>query len=245
MGAASTRNWGEWVNKIFLAYSFRPEQPARVQLIQDIARLVRSHDLVPLDGRIAGGKPLGEAVPKLIADSHALIAVFTREEKLAKKGAWLPTQWVQDEFASAHAKDHRTIALIEEGVKRSGAFSDDEYIKLDIENPREALVRLSETLCQWKSEAGRFLMVRLLPEEAAKLAANGMVKCNFRLVLPRGPAGGWQEGMIRPQPGGVFLAVPGVPQDASFEVQILDGAKICWKSNEFPQWVHVELQAVP
>jgi hypothetical protein len=234
------------VNKIFLAYSFRPDQPGKVKLIQYIERLVRSHDLVPVNGEVAGGKPLTAAVQKLIAASDALIAVFTREQKLAKKDSWLPTQWVQDEFATARADPRRrTIALIEDGIKRNGAFTDDEYIQLDIDNPREALVRLSETLCQWKSEAGRFLMVRLLPEAAAKLAADGAVKCNFRLILPKGPAGGWQEGMIRPQPGGVFLAVPGVPQDASFEVQIFDGAKICWKSNEFPQWVHVELQAVP
>jgi hypothetical protein len=236
---------GARVNKVFLAYSFRPEDLKKVKLVLDIERLVRSHDLVPINGEVAGGKPLTAAVQKLIAESDALIAVFTRERKLAgKKPAWLPTQWVQDEFASAQGKGRRTIALIENGVGSNGAVSGDEYIKLDLENPREALVRLSETLCQWKAEAGRFLMVRLLPEAAAKLAANGVVKCNFRLILPKGPAGGWQEGMIRPQPGGVFLAVPGVPQDASFEVQILDGAKLCWKSSEFPQWVHVELQAV-
>lgn len=235
------------MNKVFLAFPFNPKGGKVVQeLVRNIGRLVASQGLVTVTGDVLGGNALTPAVQKRIADCDALIALFTREKKLAGKNAWLPTTWVQGELTSARARDQPTVALVEPGVETGGLYSENERILLDLKKPAEALLKLSETIGEWKAQSGRFLLIRLLPEAAAILASNGIARCQVRLVPRQGPAGKWQDATVRIQPGGVFLAVPGVKEDVAIDVEIIDqGNTPRWKSGEFPQWVHVEMRSVP
>jgi hypothetical protein len=230
------------VNKIFLAYSFRPENDP---LVRDIERIVRSQGLVLATGEILGGGALTPEIQTRIKQSDALIALLTREERIEGQELWRPTGWVTTEYTSARARDQRAIALVEEGVRLNGAYAEHEYVKLNRAAPCEAIIRLSETIHLWTIEAGRSLEIRLLPEAAATLASDENAKCEYRLISPDGNRTPWQVGRARARPGGVFLVIQGVRVDAAIEVKILDGDKPRWRSSEFPQWVHVELQNVP
>ncbi len=232
------------MNKVFIAFPFNPRGGAAVhEVVAAIGRLMVSHSLVALTGESVGGDALTPAVQRLIAQSDALIALLTRERKIAGRNKWLPSQWVRDEITAARAKGKPAIALVEPGVELAGLFAENERIDFDPEQPLDALLQLSETIRVWKEDAGRYLLVRLLPDQAAAMAQDGSSKCKVRLVPPQGPAGNWQPGDIGVLPGGVFLGVPGVKENVAIDVQILNNNdRAVWKSGEFPQWVHVEMR---
>jgi hypothetical protein len=215
------------------------------EVVNRIGRLIASHGLVPVTGESLGGDALTPAVQRLIADSDALIALFTREKQVGRGNRWLPTQWVQSEITAARTRGKPAIALVEPGVDVTGLFAEHEHIALDLRHPLDALLQLSETIRIWREETGRYLLVRLLPDAAAVAAQNGNSQCKVRLVPPQGPAGNWQPADLRVRPGGVFLGVPGVKENVSLDVQILNGNGLpIWKSGEFPQWMHVEMRSV-
>jgi hypothetical protein len=228
------------VNTIFLAFPFRPEHE---QLVRYIDRTVRSHGLLLITGEILGGGGLTPEIQKRIVQSDALVALLTREQKIEGKDEWLPSEWVLTEYISARGRNQRAIAVVEAGVKVKGAYAEHEHIDLDRTALCETLIRLSETIGIWKLEAGRSLEIRLLPEAAATIASKDTTKCEYRLVSPAGDATAWQVGRARPKPGGVFLVVQGVREDAAIEVRILEGGNPTWRSVESPQWVHVELKS--
>jgi hypothetical protein len=230
------------VNKIFLAYSFRPENE---RVVRDIGRLVRSHGLALVTGEILGGEGLTSEIQSSIAESDGLVALMTREEQIADRDEWRPTGWVNSEYISARARKQRAMALVEDRVKLDGAFAENERIRFDRQDPCEAMIRLSETIDFWKVKSGRSLEIRLLPQEAANLALRDSLRCEYRVVPPEFGAvvPPWQVGLARSKPGGVFLFIPGVKKDEAIEVRIMEGSTPRWASVESPQWVHVELKS--
>jgi hypothetical protein len=234
------------MNKVFIAYPFKPKAGAVVlDIVAAIDRLIESHSLAPLDGRSVGGKSLTPAVRHLITESDALIALFTREQQLAGKNRWLPTTWVQTEITAARQQGKPAVALVVPGVEVSGLFAEHERIDVDLKHPLDSLLQLSQAIRIWKEDAGRFLLVRLIPQAAAMMAQNKNSQCKVRLVPQRGQPGAWQTSTVRTPPGGVFLEVPGVKENVAIEVEIFDGnGHIAWKSIESPQWVHVEMTSV-
>jgi|FEC22Drversion2_1045045.scaffolds.fasta_scaffold00329_39 hypothetical protein len=234
------------MNKVFLAFPFNPKGGRPIlNLVRDIGRLLQSHGLVTVTGESVGGEELTPAVQRRIKESDALIALLTCERKLAGRGnKFLPTEWVLGELTSALARGQRAIALVQKGVDRGrGPFAENEYIPLDLAAPTDALIRLSENIGTWKAEAGRNLLVRLLPDTAAAIASKRSARCQVRLVPRQGVPGAWQDARVSIQPGGVFLAVPGVKDDVAIDVEIEDPpARL--RSGEFPQWLHVEMRSV-
>ncbi len=229
------------MNKIFLAFSFRPEN---AQLVRDIDRIVRSHGLVLVTGEILGGQGLTQEIQARIKQSDAVIALLTREQQLQGQNVWLPTQWVMGEYLSARGRDQLAIALVEQDVQLNGPYAENEHIKLDRAAQSETFIRLSETIGLWRAESGRSLEIRLLPQAAANLATNGTAKCEYRLSTPGGGLTPWKEGRTARKPGAVFLIVQGVKLDQSIEVKIVEGNIPKWSSVESPQWIHVELESV-
>jgi hypothetical protein len=67
------------VNKIFLGFSFRPENE---RVVRDIDRLVRSHGLVLVTGEALGGAGLTPEIQSRISQADALVTLLTREEKI-------------------------------------------------------------------------------------------------------------------------------------------------------------------
>ncbi len=170
------------MNKVFVAFPFKPKAGVVVhEAVAAIGRLVVSHSLVCVTGESLGGNALTPAVRHLITQSDALIALLTREKKIAGKNKWQPSQWVRDEMTAARVAGKPVIALVEPGVELAGLFAENERIDFDPKHPVDALVQLSETIRIWKEDAGRYLLVRLLPDQAAALAQDGNFKCKVRL----------------------------------------------------------------
>ena len=143
------------------------------EVVAAIGRLLVSHGLVAVTGESLGGDALTSAVQHSITQSDALIALLTREKKLAGGNKWLPSQWGQTEITAARVKSKPAIALVERGVDLRGLYAENEHIDFDPREPLEALLQLSETIRIWKEDAGRYLLVRLLPDLAAAMAQDG------------------------------------------------------------------------
>lgn len=230
------------MNKIFLSYSFRPEND---QVVRQIDRLIRSHGLLPVTGEVLGGEELTPEVQALIAGSDALISLLTRDRKIENKESWVATDWVRDELKSARNRNQSAIAVVESGVETKGMFAENEYIPFDRNAPCETMIKLSQTIGRWKERAGRSLEIRLLPDAAAKMASEDNISCQYRLIPQFGKPTEWKEGRAARRPGGVFLIVQGAKLDESIEVKIVQGQAARWRSDEAPQWVHVELKSIP
>jgi hypothetical protein len=196
-------------------------------------------------GDVLGGGGLTPAIQNRIKESDALVALFTREERIANQDEWRPTEWVSNEYISARSRNQLAIAVVEDGVRLNGAYAENEYIRLDPTRPCEAIVQLSETIGIWKIESGRSLEIRLLPEAAATVASDEHARCEYRLVSPSGDSTEWRVTKARRKPGGVFLIIQGIKLDQAIEIQILEGNNLKWRSVESPQWVHVELKSMP
>jgi hypothetical protein len=227
------------MNKVFLAYSYRDENKSLVAAAID--PLVRTHNLLPVAGDTLGGEELTPAVQALIASSDALVALMTRDEKVDGADKYKATNWVYGELTNARTRKQRAIAIVEKGVDTSGMFSESERIAFDRANPLPAIIRLSQTIAQWKADAGRSLEIRILPQTAGNLALGDQIKCEYRLIPPLGQPGAWRDAYASKRPGGVFLLLQGVKPEELIQVKISKNGSKRWESVQYPQWVHVEL----
>jgi len=228
------------VNKVFLAYPFREENQ---RLTREIDRLVRSHGLALITAEVVGGEDLTAAIKDSLSKSDALIALLAKDRKFDGKEEWSTTDWVKSELTDARTRGQRAIAMIEKGVELRGLHAGNEYIPFDRKDPHEAFLRLSETIGLWKEAAGRFLEIRLVPEAAARVAAAAGTKCRCR-IIQNGRPGEWQTVRARPKPGGVFVEIAGVKQGEDIEIELIEGEQAKWRSDESPQWVHIELKSL-
>jgi hypothetical protein len=227
------------VNKIFLAYPFRPEN---VPVVQKIERLVRSHGLMLATAEV-GGEDLTGAIKNQIAKSDAVIAFLAKVGKNAETGEGLTTYWVAGELQHARDRNQRAIAVIEEGVSYDSlGAAGKEYITFIRGDPHEAFVRLSETIALWKEEVGRFLEIRLMPKEAED--ATETMQCKWRIIRG-GKASDWKDVETNDRPGGVFIGLPGIKPDEEIQVALLENGQAKWRSKQSPQWLHVELRKIP
>ncbi|MFL9503003.1 hypothetical protein ACJMQP_23340 [Rhodopseudomonas palustris] len=228
------------MNKVFLAFSSRPENEA---IVRNVERIVNSHGLVLVTGEVLGGKDLTQEIQARIKESDALIAFMTREGKREGEDVWDPTQWVMGEYISACGRGQLAVAIVEDGVRCGGPFAGKEHIAFNRNWQSEGFIRLSEIVGLWRKESGRSIEIRLLPEAAANLASSENVRCEYRLVPRLGEPSCWKETRARLRPGGVFLVVPGVKVDEDIQVKIVEGNSLKWRSAESPQWVHIELKS--
>jgi hypothetical protein len=189
-----------------------------------------------------GGDDLTAAIKASIANSDALIALLTKDKKFDDRDEWATTDWVKSELENARTRGQRAIALVEKGVAYGGLHAGNERISLNRENLHDAFLRLSETIGLWKEEAGGFLEIRLFPQLAADAALIETVKCRYRIIKRNAKPGDWQPARARKRPGGVFVEIAGVRQGEDIQIELLEGEQAKWRSNESPQWVHVELE---
>jgi len=163
---------------------------------------------------------------------------MTRREK-KENGDWTTHQWVQDEFGHAKSKKIRAIAIIEKGVKREGMYESHEYISYDPENKLTAFLKLSATLGVWKEESGRPVKVWIQPDKIARdYATNAEWRYRFNV---KGEYSRWQGVELTTEPGGCFIYLPNVSDDASIQIQTRTNNS-CAESICSPQWVVVNLK---
>ncbi len=223
---------------VFLAYAFREPD---IALASQVERLLASHNVRAVTGEALGGEAITPEVQARIERSDALVGLLTRRDQLAA-GGWTTHDWVRDEIGIARGLNKPAIALVEQGVTVGGAWAQNEYIPLDRANLAEALLRLSETIGEWKGRAGRTLKVQILPDDVASaLAGIDGVSCRYRLV-EGGTFYPWQTADLIPETGGAFLYLRGVQDDHLVQIEIQRADQRSWFSVATSQYVPVNMR---
>jgi hypothetical protein len=225
---------------IFLAYAFR--DPDR-ELAAMVERLLASHNLRAVTGEALGGGSVTPEVQARIQKADGLIALLTRRDQLAS-GGWTTHDWVRDEIGYARGLNppKPAIGLREEGVEFGGAWTQNERIDLDRANPAEALLRLSETIGEWKRKAGRLVKVQLLPDNVVSPLVNvNGVTCEYRFVHEGDEVGGADGVKLIGETGGTFIYVRGAQDEYMVKVRIRHPDRRCWASLATSQYLPVTL----
>ena len=205
------------MKRVFLSHSFAAADRA---LVTHVESLLRSHGLIAINGKIAGGGQLTPEIARLIESCDALIALLTQRQGEAP-GTTHP--WVLQEFAHARLQQKRAIGVYESGIAQMASdigFERIDYVPAD---PLPAFTHLSETIGEWKRAAGRLLKVMVMPSEVAQMmgARADQVRCEARFLI-EGNDTQWQPAQLRREVGGVFVFLR-VPDDVE-AVQIrMDG----------------------
>lgn len=232
----------------FVSFQFRsPEDPlfdSERDIQKSIEDLLTDHGIRPVTGRRLGGQQITDEVKRLIEQSDCLVAVMTRRDRLADgdRERYTTSDWVKAELAWARTSEKRAIAMVERGVELAGPDAQHEYIPLDRAKPLPAMMALSATIGRWRREAGYARVVRLLPDDIGQqVRLDGRYQCRYR--QRRGSlAEPWRPGEPVVEPGGTFLYVEGIRDDAGIEVEIREGDRTRWWSPVTPQFIPVELQ---
>lgn len=223
--------------KIFLAFSFRREDR---DLVRRVEALLESHGIRVDTGEVLGGEMLTPAVKKRIDGSDALVALLTRREKMAS-GKWSTHDWVRDEVSYARTRKKAAIALVDVAVDVGGAYQEHERIDYDPKKESLAFLKLSQTVGEWKSQSGRLLKIRILPEDLGQTVGTlgDQAKCECRFTT-QGKTTRWFPASSVPEPGGTYAYVPGVLEDALIQLRVrLPGET--WMSPAAPQWMDATL----
>ncbi|MBM4056153.1 MAG: hypothetical protein FJ264_16090 [Planctomycetes bacterium] len=227
------------MQNVFVSFHFSDDfdSPDRL-LVNRMEGLLRSHGLVAVNGEALGGGPLTDKIKGLIEKSDALIALMTRREQ-KDDGSWNTHQWVQDEYGHARSKNMRTIALIEKGVSTGGMYQHNEYISYNPDDCLAAFLRLSATIGVWKRELGRPVKLLIQPNQIAQNYGNN-AEWKYRFNV-NGVLSNWQDVSLSREPGGCYLYLPNVPDDALIQIQART-RNSCAESIYTPQWVVVNLE---
>jgi hypothetical protein len=136
--------------KIFVSYSFRPENSWVEEYVIPLIRCF-GHDV--LTGQILGGGPLPDEVQKRIKASRAMFCFVTRGEPRnvqdGKTLSWHPPDWVRDELIIGRARGTETIEFREDGVDYGGAAPFAAWHGFSRDALPHLLLRLAELLKDW------------------------------------------------------------------------------------------------
>lgn len=223
------------MERIFLSYHFDEQGRELADLVE---RLIHSHGIQPVNGRRLAGEPLRDEVQKRIAKCDGLVCLLTERE------AGRTNQWVRDERAYAEGQGKRVIALVDDRLDVGGMFADKERLEFAHNDLATVLLKLSETLGQWRQEGGRVVPLRLEPDKAAQLAIDGgeFVRIRYRF-WKRDEASDWHEATAVPREGGVLIYLKGVSEDVSVEIS-LEGQNTTWRSNVESQILRAPMRQV-
>jgi hypothetical protein len=205
------------MRKVFLSHSFNDRDRPLVAYAES---LIRSHGLFATTGARLGGGPLTPEIKTSIDDADALVALLTVREN---DPPHVTHPWVKDEFAYARLGGKNAIAVYETGVAVEGVDGGYEHINYDAESPAAALVRLTETLGEWKRRAGRLFKIQVMPEQAARELGPRAdhVRCECRFAIA-GKDTEWRTVRVKREVGGVFVYVQ-VPEAAEMVQVRSDG----------------------
>lgn len=230
--------------KVFLSYSFSGDDS---DLVQDLERLLSSHNVLIAKGRRLGGGLLHPEVRQRIDDSDGLIALRTKRERVGEpaENRWRSSPWIDYEYSHARDEDKQAIALVERGVEIDGPFEGHERIAFDRTNPLKAFLALSETLRVWKERIGVHRIVQIRPDELGKaFRTKRNLRCRYRFIDYNGNRGDWVEAEPVLQASGTLLYLKGIRDDNTLiEVEILQDQHPRWWSAATSQFISVEMQA--
>lgn len=220
---------------IFLSMSFRPEDSEKTRTLADtVGRLLQSHNISYDLGRDRGER-LTPMIKRQIAETDGLIALMTRRAQLigahgSGLGTYTTSPWVKDELAHARRLGKPSIALVEEGVEIDGMEADYEHIPWVPAEPLESVLRLSATLRAWKQSAGRTIVAKLQPIEAASLAVSDKSARLRYKIIERGKTGKWYSAEPLPFAEGAYVHLNVYQDDAEVLVELKSAGGV-WRSD--------------
>jgi hypothetical protein len=223
--------------KIFLSFSFSAGQ----ELTRAVERLLASHDIVPITGRQLGGEQVDTAVEEKIIKADALISLVTKKATVGP-GEQPTSQPVLQEYYFARTKKMRAIAVIEDGLKFED-MSNKEKIKYEVDKPLEAILRISETIAEWRRDMGQELKVQILPATLAeKFENNEPLTCSHRLV-ENDMWSPWKEVQAIPEEEGTFVYLRGVRMGHRIQLRVMEQQqKVTWQSRAKLPWAMLQLK---
>ena len=217
----------------FVSYKFRDSDR---QVAADVKRLMKSHLLTPLDGEDLGGAQLWAEVGKRIRSADSLVALFLLPHD--------PTDhtWIRTEYDHACDSKRRAIAVVQDGFPWQDPRNR-EYVKLDPAAPLDGFLKLSATLGVWRRDAGRRVLVRLLPEMVARLAARQGYSCRYRLTQDFQAITEWMTVAPGASFNGIGFPASGIRENVNIEIEVNDGSRALYFSATDPSTIPAELRA--
>jgi hypothetical protein len=158
--------------KLFVGFHYTPED----QWIEDLViPLLKALEVDVITGKDLHGQLIVEDVPKLIADSDAMVGFFTRP--------WLDHPWVRDEVVKASDKGKRALAVKLRSLPAlGGTLEGRQRIDFDLDAKDKMLVELVQVVCRWKKECATVSFL-ILPEEIKRIVRPHLDPDDPRLQL--------------------------------------------------------------
>jgi hypothetical protein len=225
------------MKNIFLSFSFSQGY----ELTRAVERLLASHDIGIITGRQLGGEQVDSAVENKILQADALISLLTKKTRV-KRGELPTSQPVLQEYYFARNQRMRAIAVIEDGLKFND-MSNRECIPYKLGNPLEAILRISETIAEWRRESGEELKVQILPSTLAdKLATNERLTCSHRF-LEKDISTPWKDVPAIPEEEGTFVYLRGVRIGHRIQLRVVEQPQnVTWQSPAKSPWAMLQLK---
>jgi hypothetical protein len=223
---------------VFLSWHFGDSDR---ELMRQTEGLLDSHALRVVTGEDLGGGPLTTEIMKRIEQSDSLVALMTKRNDPSAYGGTHP--WVVEEFKHAMGHQKRAIALVESGVTVAGAYKDHERIEFTREELLKGFLKLSRTIGNWKSEAGRLLKVQLRPSELTDQLAvgSGNKLCKYCVYASDGTSTDWRDAVALTEGDGTYAYLRGIKEESRIQVRV-ELAGIVWTSPVLQQWMPAELK---
>jgi len=213
------------MENIFLSYHF---DAGIKPLVDQLKRLIKSHNLEIKTGEKIPGGQINESVSKLIRGSDAMIVVLSKRDDQSNN------DWVKHERALAFENKIPFIALIEDGLQQQdNVFKSYKHILFTDENITDAIIQISETIYEWKILLGEQIVAYLEPRDVAEIIRqneNLPELVRYRFLNRRSGWSAWKDALIIPEAGGVSLAIDGVSKESEIQIQVRT-AKQTWKSD--------------
>jgi hypothetical protein len=227
---------------VFLSFSFREKDATLVRpAVQVLEAVLESFDVRATTGQSLAGAPLTAAIKARIEECSGLIALITPDVK-KRNGKFTAHSWSRDELNHARSRNISAIALLHRDVENEGISQDYEYVPWDPRNTAPAIVKIVQTIGQWKRISGKLSKIKIIPENVGFQVAQNGGRCSYRL-LREGAATRWLEANVFGEVGGAFAHVSGIQDDALIELKVEIGGER-WTSRATPQFLQVELQKV-
>jgi hypothetical protein len=229
------------MQNVFVSFSFREKDAPLVRpTVQILEKLLESFDMRAMSGEYLAGEPLTAAIKTRIEACSGFIALLTPDGRKRGDGKYPAHEWALGELNYARTKNIPAIALLHQDVENKGIFQDHEFAAWNPKNSLAAILKITQTVGQWKRTGGKLTKIKIVPEEVGIRVARNGGRCLYR-NLREGIVTKWLEASVFGEVGGAFAHVSGVQDDALIELKVeVNGER--WLSRATPQFLQVELQ---
>lgn len=134
------------------------------------------------------------------------------------------------EFTHAVDVQKPAIAMVHVSVVPSAAFAERVRIVFDPADSAAGLLKLMQTVNQWKRTKGRSFEIELEPPEVGNRLndEDPANLCEYRVMREHEPTP-WYKASFWHEVGGAFAYLRGIPEDAKVEVRVRLGDEK-WRS---------------